>query len=666
MNVNTCPSCGKPLQKAGAVCRRCRGQVRRRPASLQALLDRTAQFPSDLQTAQDAIEEYLRQWPNGAEARDVHIANQCMRLFFTLAQLAQGKFKEGAYAEAAGLADMCAEGLPPLLANGLPTAARLKDVAKRKGVADTITFLNQASAFVLQTLYDLADKEQQALLVNGKLRCQVDGVTWEQARRDAEVHWDSFQKGELEAALKGFTYLKGLNPKEAFFRLALGSILLGQGKRLPALQESLYGHSLAPSNADLTVLALRCVCGFALFPAALEIVRHYEKTHPQERDQRISTWGVLARAVTAALAARMSNCTPEDFSAEATDVIDELEVPPRPWLTVAPPSAQSEDVLSSARVFISYRHSGGLDFAEHLERTLKGAYPSMRVFRDETWIKPGHDYVNQLRDEIDTTDVVLALVDQQWAKRFRDPGDVLRREIARAFEHNRKIIPLLLDQAEMPKESDLPTELLAFARLDGIRITANAFSQDVALLQVELSRVLTEKRQEEKAVSREIERVLALKEHDPEAAKRIIERWADAFPKYVPGKSLQGEGVPTENVPLAGQWECTATLPRAQLKLTFLAEDTDQRPFSGEWCITPLGFMSFVKVQREEIRGTWMPVEDVEQNLLLGIFLDGLKSGQPFKFTIPIHRRLGNELVGTDAQGITYSSRNARPAPRRL
>jgi tetratricopeptide (TPR) repeat protein len=647
-------------------CRYCGQQVPHRPVDLQELLNRTANFLSDTDTALDAIEEYVKRWPDSPESRDIYLTNQCMRLYLFLLQISRSKFT-GIYAEVKPLADSCAEGLPARLANGLMTSARVKDVTKRKGIIDILTPMQQVCAAILQSLYDAADKECQSLLVNGKSQAQIKGVSCDYATRDAEVHWTSFQKGEYEAALRGFTYLKELDPTVPFFHQALGSILFRQEKWLGALQEFVYGLSLAPGNVDLTALTLRCLCGLSLYPAALEIVRHQQKIGQDVQDPSIRGWGVLAKAVTSVLVTKILNCAPEDFSEKATDLIDEFDVPDRPWLTKPEESNERKDVFSNARIFISYRHSGGLNFAERVERALKASHPSMRVFRDETWITPGHDFEDQLREEIDTTDIFLALIDRNWAQRFQEPGDVLRREIARALKHGRKIIPILLNKARMPKEIDLPDELKEFRRLDAIRLTESGFSDCLRLLDVEMSRLLEENEHEQQVVFKQIDEVLELKERDPEAADRIIRRWADVVPKYIPGKSVHGEGVPKENMEILGLWECTATILNVRLKLTFMTEETDQgTPFAGEYCITPVGIMSFWKIKKEEIKGTWEPVWDTDSNLLLGIFLDGLKSGAPFKLMIPIHRRLGDGFVGTDQQGTTYSSRNVQPKRKGL
>ncbi len=664
-----CPSCHKQIEKDSAFCRYCGWRIPQADEDLQAILDRTADFVTHFEDAVDAISEYFTRWPDGQEARDVSFTRNCTRLFFNIVNLRRGKF-EAVYEDSQRLANDAGLGLPTLLANGLATSAQVKDPEKRKEILAFLSVVQADYAPILQGLYDAAEKECQSLLVDGKSQAQIKRVTREDAYRDAEVHYASFEKRELDAALQGFRHLKELNPKDFYFRNLVGSILLQQEKPLPALQEFLFGLSLNPEDVHLTSNTLRCLCGLALFPAAVEVARHYEKIGGDPNGPTIRPWAALARAATAAVFVKLSRCTAEDLSATTPDLIDELELPEHPWLAEPKTCPDSKNVLSEARIFISYRRSGGLDYAEHLERALKGACPSIHVFRDESYLVPGQDFVDQLRDEIDQADLFLALIDQNWAggkgkdSRLNDRKDILRREVARAFQMGVSVIPVLLEGAQMPSRSDLPDELNDFSQLHAQRLTEAAFDSDLGLLQSAMTRLLTERKLEERAIDKELEDLEKLLGQDPKAAKEKMDGFfappIGDLPKYVPGKSVHGEGV-TSSVELEGVWECTATGPGGQVTLRFTTEGTQGTPFQGEIRVKEGGMMSLWNRGPEEIKGTWMPVIDVDKDLLLGLFLDGLKSGAPYKRMIPFHRRLGNDLVGTDSDGVTYSSRNVEP-----
>lgn len=301
-----CPSCHKQVEENSAFCRHCGQRIPQADGDLQTILDRTADFFPHVEDALNAISEYFTRWPDGQEARDVSFTRNCIRLVINLINLGQGKF-EAAYEDSSRLANAAGEGLPTHLANGLATSAQVQDEEKRK---DVLAFLSGVHGYytpILQELYDAAEKECQSLFVDGKNQAQIKRLTMEDVYRDAEVHYASYEKGDLGAALQGFMHLKELNPKDAYFRNMLGSILLQREKPLPALQEYLYGLSLDPGEVNLIKNTLQCLCGLALFPAAVEVARHYEKIGGDPKEPMIRPWAALARAATAAVVVKASH-----------------------------------------------------------------------------------------------------------------------------------------------------------------------------------------------------------------------------------------------------------------------------------------------------------------------------------------------------------------------
>lgn len=271
------------------------------------------------------------------------------------------------------------------------------------------------------------------------------------------------------------------------------------------------------------------------------------------------------------------------------------------------------------------------DTAQRLERTLKETYPSIHVFRDESGLVPGSQYLDRLREEVDAADLVLVLADDNrtggsgLASRLHDPRNVLRREIERAFHSKASTIPVLLEDAQMPSRNDLPDVVGESRGLHAQRLKDDSYSTWYGRL---------------------------LKEN-PERLGAAIKPLLEQAQKYMPGESAQGEGVPLASVSLEGGWECEAVGPTSEVSLRFSTQGTADAPFRGEVRARGVGVAT--------IKGTWMPIIDPAKALLLGLVLDGLWNGAGFKLDIPIHRRLGGLLVGTDSTGVTYSSRNVDP-----
>jgi hypothetical protein len=128
--------------------------------------------------------------------------------------------------------------------------------------------------------------------------------------------------------------------------------------------------------------------------------------------------------------------------------------------------------------------------------------------------------------------------------------------------------------------------------------------------------------------------------------------------KVMTAKAGAGKGVATRSVVLTGVWECTATGANWQITLRFETQEGDGNPFEGSLVTKPQGGAR----TDEGIRGMWVPIMDLDEDKLLGLFLDGTKEGRKFQLRIPFDRQLGKDLVGSEEDGITFVSRNVAPA----
>ena len=272
-----------------------------------ALLQRSAMFWSNPDDALLAIEQFIKRWPNSQEARDVRIANECLLVHLRQTQIMTNKsdlyIRSTTSEHVTALASFCTKALPIQLSNGLITSARVNDELKRQNCMSLLKFMQDLPAIaILQPLFDKAAKESQSLLVNGKPRAQVSssGLTYEEAVRDAQVYDDALDAGDLDTALKGFTYLKQVNQESAGIRYFLGKTLQKQGETIEQLQEFLYGWYLNPRHEVLTADLMLLLCRFSLYPTALEVLRHYTNVGGDTQVLKPAGLVILARSVTAA------------------------------------------------------------------------------------------------------------------------------------------------------------------------------------------------------------------------------------------------------------------------------------------------------------------------------------------------------------------------------
>jgi len=124
-------------------------------------------------------------------------------------------------------------------------------------------------------------------------------------------------------------------------------------------------------------------------------------------------------------------------------------------------------------VFISYRRSDTTaGYASWIYERLEAAFGAGHVFMDVDSLPLGIDFVEHLERPLSTTDVALVLIGPGWleaadetgARRLDDPDDFVRIEVAAALRASLRVIPVLVDGAQMPKSRLLPDDLRALAR----------------------------------------------------------------------------------------------------------------------------------------------------------------------------------------------------------
>lgn len=113
-------------------------------------------------------------------------------------------------------------------------------------------------------------------------------------------------------------------------------------------------------------------------------------------------------------------------------------------------------------------------------------------------IRPGTDFVDLLGKQVSECDVMLAVIGQGWLnaqnsdgqRRLENPNDFVRIEIEAALHLGKRIIPVLVHNAQMPAETELPDKLKPLARLQAVRLTHERFHADVQGLIDELAVIL--------------------------------------------------------------------------------------------------------------------------------------------------------------------------------
>ena len=134
-------------------------------------------------------------------------------------------------------------------------------------------------------------------------------------------------------------------------------------------------------------------------------------------------------------------------------------------------------------IFICYRRDDASPYAGRLYDHLSARFGAQRVFMDIDTIRPGDDFVQVISDRVAACDALIAVIGRRWlGGRLNDPNDYVRIEIASALQRNVRVIPALVDGAQMPPASALPPDLAALSRRNAIEITNTQFRQNVERL----------------------------------------------------------------------------------------------------------------------------------------------------------------------------------------
>jgi len=150
----------------------------------------------------------------------------------------------------------------------------------------------------------------------------------------------------------------------------------------------------------------------------------------------------------------------------------------------APRSPRAEGLV----VFISYRRQDSGGRVHPLYESLVERLGRDQVFVDVDTIEPGEDWHERIDRAIDTSDVVLVVIGPWWtaiedpagARRLDSQNDRLRAEIAAALDGApKRVIPVLVGGATMPREADLPDGLRSLVHRQAVDLSPTRFRADV-------------------------------------------------------------------------------------------------------------------------------------------------------------------------------------------
>jgi hypothetical protein len=150
-------------------------------------------------------------------------------------------------------------------------------------------------------------------------------------------------------------------------------------------------------------------------------------------------------------------------------------------------------------IAISYRREDSTPITGRLYDRLQAEFGKGNVFMDFDSIPYGVDFRDHIKQMIDRSKVLIAVIGPDWlgkrrhrgSRRIDEPTDFVRLEIGYALERNLPVIPILVSNTEMPRSEELPKDIEALAFRNGLRLDVGIdFHHHAERLSVAINRLL--------------------------------------------------------------------------------------------------------------------------------------------------------------------------------
>lgn len=193
----------------------------------------------------------------------------------------------------------------------------------------------------------------------------------------------------------------------------------------------------------------------------------------------------------------------------------------------------------AGKIFINYRRGDDPGNTGRLFDRLQDVFQPQQLFLDVDNIAPGLDFVHELNERVAECDIVLAVIGKLWidardaagSRRLDDPDDFVRIEISSALNLGKRVIPVLVGEAQMPQPEELPEVLRPLVRRNAVRLTHERFRADTQGLVKAIQQGLAEidaQRKAEAEAARHAQEEDERKRQEVEAARHARE---EAFRK---------------------------------------------------------------------------------------------------------------------------------------
>jgi hypothetical protein len=138
------------------------------------------------------------------------------------------------------------------------------------------------------------------------------------------------------------------------------------------------------------------------------------------------------------------------------------------------------------KLLLSYRRADSASLVGRIYDRLSIHYGSGSVFRDIDYTEPGTNFREHLSRIINTCDFICVIIGPNWrgprgAERFAidNEFDPIRLETEIALEAKKAIIPILIDKADMPSPTILPSSIVELSFRNAVTLDEESFYNDI-------------------------------------------------------------------------------------------------------------------------------------------------------------------------------------------
>lgn len=147
------------------------------------------------------------------------------------------------------------------------------------------------------------------------------------------------------------------------------------------------------------------------------------------------------------------------------------------------------------KIFLNYRHEDMPFAASALYRELRGSFGAENIFFDGGTLRPGMPFLEEIKSHLSgSSGAFIALIGTKWmatmlSHRQRGDEDYVVKEIELALLNGWTVIPVLLNEAELPDPVTLPPAVRALPGRQAARLRQTNLDDDVRDLRARLNEI---------------------------------------------------------------------------------------------------------------------------------------------------------------------------------